>query len=43
MVSTRGGFAGTYVKSLGRSGEGILTISDAAGEAKIEFKVLAGA
>lgn len=40
MISMKGGFAGTYVKSLGRSGEGVLTVSDASGEARIEFKVV---
>ncbi len=42
MVSMRGGFAGTYVKSLGCSGKGALTISDGSGEARIEFQVVAG-
>ncbi len=41
VVSLRGGFAGTYVKSLGRSGKGTLYVSDAAGEVKIDFEVKA--
>lgn len=39
VITMRGGFAGTYVRSLGRSGEGKLLIQDGRGEAVIDFAV----
>ena len=42
MVPLRGGMTGTYVKTTGKSGKGILTISNSQlGEVKIEFEVRA--
>ena len=42
MVPLRGGMTGTYVKTTGKSGKGILTISNPQlGEVKIEFEVKA--
>ena len=42
MVPLRGGMTGTYVKTTGKSGKGILTISNSQlGEVKIEFEVKA--
>ena len=42
MVPLRGGMTGTYVKTTGKSGKGILTISNSQlGEVKIEFGVRA--
>ena len=39
MISLQGGCAGTYVRSLGRSGSGTLTVKDLYGEAKVAFTV----
>ena len=35
----QGGFAGTYVRSLGRNGKGRLMIQDGHGEAVVNFSV----
>lgn len=42
IVTMRGGYAGTYVRSLGYDGEGKLFISSNFGEAVVEFSVAAG-
>lgn len=39
VVSMKGGFAGTYVRTIGCKGSGSLTISGACGEAVIDFTV----
>lgn len=42
LISMRGGYAGTYVRSMGHAGAGKLIVSDVSGEAVIEFKVVTG-
>ena len=39
VITMKGGFAGTYVRSLGKSGSGRLTIQDDRGEAVMTFSV----
>ena len=39
VIMMQGGFAGTYVRSLGRNGKGKLVIQDGHGEAVVDFSV----
>lgn len=39
MIVMKNGFAGTYVRSIGKAGSGRLMIQDGHGEAVVEFSV----